>query len=82
MHTSDTYTGADESQLQDMQDLNLLVSCPNYGGLLRIRKGLPVYIDNESTTGICLHNGRLFRCVQNSEQRFKSPPVVAFVGSA
>ena len=50
----------------DTNDMNLIVSCPNDGGLVRILNGEPVYVDRYSTTGLCFHEGKLFRCLQNS----------------
>lgn len=67
MQKNDAEPDAAETQPDDLQDINLLVSCPNDGGLVRVKNGLPIYIDNESTTGICMHGGRLFRCIQNTK---------------
>lgn len=52
--------------MSDLKNTNLIVSCPNEGGLARIQDGIPTYIDSISTTGICVYEDRLFRCIQNS----------------
>ena len=49
-----------------MNRVDLLVSCPNDGGLVRIQDGVPVSVDNESTTGICCYEDKFLRCIQNS----------------
>ncbi len=52
--------------MAEVKDINLIVSCPNEGGLVHIQKGIPTYLDSISTTGICIYEGRLFRCIQNT----------------
>lgn len=49
------------------EEIDLVVSCPNDGGLVRIQNGTPIIIDSESTTGICFYEGKLFRCLQNTK---------------
>lgn len=33
---------------------------------MRIHNGVPEYVDNVSTTGLCLYDGKVFRCIQNA----------------
>lgn len=53
--------------MTETEKINLLVSCPNEGGLVLIRNGTPVYVDAVDTTGICFHRDKLFRCIQNTK---------------
>ncbi len=50
----------------DSKQINLLISCPNDGGLVWIHDGVPEYVDDISTTGLCRYEDRVFRCFQNS----------------
>lgn len=58
---------ADQIRLTDLKDINLLVSCPNGGGLVLVKNGSPINIDTVDTTGICFHKDRIFRCLQNTK---------------
>lgn len=52
--------------MSEVKNFNLIVSCPNEGGLVRVQNGITTYIDNISTTGIYLYEDKLFRCIQNT----------------
>ena len=49
-----------------MENTDLIVSCPNGGGLVRIHDDIPTFINRVDTTGICFYEGRVFRCIQNT----------------
>lgn len=49
---------------------NLLVGCPNDGGLIFIRDGEYCVLDGSNTTGMHVHEGRVYRGVQPDEVWF------------
>lgn len=50
----------------DLNRINLIVSCPNDGGLLHIKSGRQVVIDRLGTTGICYdNNNNFYRAIQH-----------------
>lgn len=61
--------GAVMSQGQYKRSSNLLVSCPNAGGLVAIFKNETIFLDKRDTTGIFAANGKLFRGLQSGPHR-------------
>ncbi|MBP7227154.1 MAG: DUF4915 domain-containing protein, partial [Aliarcobacter sp.] len=49
----------------ELNKINLIVSCPNNGGLIHIKNGKQIVIDRLGTTGICYGNNNFYRAIQH-----------------
>jgi hypothetical protein len=48
------------------ENTDIIISCPNEGGLVRIHDDSSTFLDRIDTTGICFYEGRVFQCLQNT----------------